>query len=66
MEWDWIKYKIRQESMTYSKLKAKERKAKMKTIEDRLKLCEEKIADVPTPENLGRLGQSTKGNLIIS
>ena len=38
--------------MTYSKLKAKERKAKMKTIEDRLKLCEEKIADAPTPENL--------------
>ena len=38
--------------MTYSRLKAKERKAKMKTIEDRLKLCEEKIADAPTPENL--------------
>ena len=52
VKWDWIKYKIRQESMTYSKLKAKERKAKMKTIEDRLKLCEEKIADAPTPENL--------------
>ena len=52
VKWDWIKYKIRQERMTYSKLKAKERKAKMKTIEDRCKLCEEKIADAPTPENL--------------
>jgi len=52
VKWNWIKYRIRQESMTYSKLKAKERKAKMKTIEDRLKLCEEKIADAPTPENL--------------
>ena len=52
VKWDWIKYKIRQERMTYSKLKAKERKAKMKTIEDRLKLCEEKIADAPTPEIL--------------
>ena len=24
----------------------------METIEDRLKLCEQKIADTPTPENL--------------
>ena len=40
--------------MTYSKLKAKERKVKMKTIEDRLKLCQETttVADAPTPENL--------------
>ena len=61
VKWDWIKYKIRQESMTYSKLKAKERKAKMKTIEDRLKFCEEKIADAPTPESLTNL-ESVRAN----
>ena len=47
--------KIRQESIRYSKSKARERKAKMKKIEDTLKVREELIAEAPTPENLAIL-----------
>ena len=41
IEWDWIKFKIRGESISYSKLKAKERRNRIQTIENRLKMCEE-------------------------
>ena len=47
-----MKYKIREESITYSKLKAKERRNIIQIIENRLKLCEEKISESPTQENL--------------
>jgi len=52
IKWDWMKYKIQEESILYSKLKAKERRNRIQTIENRLKICEEKIADSPTQENL--------------
>ena len=55
IKWDWMKYKIRGESISYSKLKAKERRNRIQTIEDRLKMCEEKIAESPTQENLANL-----------
>ena len=55
IKWDWMKYKIREESITYSKLKAKERRNKIQEIESRLKICEEKIAESPTQENLANL-----------
>ena len=55
IKWDWMKYKIRGESISYSKLKAKERRNRIQTIENRLKMCEEKIAESPTQENLANL-----------
>ena len=55
IKWDWMKYKIREESITYNKLKAKERRNKIQEIESRLKICEEKIAESPTQENLANL-----------
>ena len=55
IKWDWMKYKIRGESISYSKLKAKEKRNKIQTIENRLKMCEEKIAESPTQENLANL-----------
>ena len=55
IKWDWIKYKICEESITYSKLKAKERRNRIQTIENRLKICEEKIVESPTQENLANL-----------
>ena len=47
-----MEYKIREESISFSKLKAKERRKKIQTIENRLKICEQKIAESPTHENL--------------
>jgi len=55
VKWDWMKYKTRQESISYSKLKAKERREKLQTIQNKLKICEEKIAESPTDENLVNL-----------
>lgn len=55
VKWDRMKYKIRQESISYSKLKAKERREKLQTIENKLKICQEKIAESPTDENLVNL-----------
>ena len=55
IKWDWMKYKIRGESISYSKLKAKERRNRIQTVENRLKICEEKIAESPTQENLANL-----------
>ena len=55
IKWDWLKYKIREESISFSKLKAKDRRKRIQTIENRLKICEEKIAESPTHENLANL-----------
>ena len=50
-----MKYKIREESILYSKVKAKERRNRIQTIENGLKTCKEKIAESPTQENLANL-----------
>ena len=42
VKWDWMKYKIREESISYSKLKVKERRKRMQDIEEKRKVCEEK------------------------
>ena len=67
IKWDWMKYKIREESITYSKLKAKERRNKIQEIESRLKICEERIAELPTQETLptwNRSRQNMKKSMI--
>ena len=53
--WDWIKYNTRQESISYSKQKAREKREKLKNIEETLKMCEEKTAEEPPQENLEKL-----------
>lgn len=44
------------ESISFSKSKDQERRRKIQTIENRIKLCEERIAQSPTQENLANLG----------
>ena len=50
--WDLMKYRIRQESIPYSKFKGKERWSKMAALESKLndfqKLCDQD----PSPENM--------------
>ena len=55
VKWDWMKYKIRQDSILYSKSKAKERRKKLQTIENKLKICENVLAESPTQENVAKL-----------
>ena len=38
--WDYIKYKIRQETITYSKFKARERRATLTSLERKIKDCQ--------------------------
>ena len=52
MPWDYIKYKIWQDTIRYSKVKSNVRKIKRKKIEERLRKCEEKVAEALTAENL--------------
>ena len=51
VQWDWIKYNIRKETIQYSKVKAKERRERMIMIENKLKRAEEKVAETPTIAN---------------
>ena len=53
--WDLIKYKIRQRTITYSKGKARERRAKLQKVEDNLKECTDKCDNDPNSGNLEEL-----------
>ena len=58
MQWDWLKYNIyyiRKETIHYSKAKAKQRRERINSIENKLKLAEEEQAVTPTVENLNKL-----------
>ena len=55
VQWDWIKYNIRKETVQYSKVKAKERRERVIMIENKLKLAEEKVAEIPTIANQNEL-----------
>lgn len=53
--WDWIKHKARQETISYSKQKARQRRDSMKLIETKLRACDEAVAASPTRENIENL-----------
>ena len=53
--WDFLKYKICYETIVYSKKKAKERRSVLVSLEERLKECQVKCDEDPTPENLNDL-----------
>ena len=50
--WDFIKYKIRNETITYSKRVAKERREKLSTLERNIQEYAVKCDNDPTAENL--------------
>ena len=47
-----MKYRICQESISYSKQKAKERQSKMATLEVKLSDCQKMCDQDPSPENM--------------
>ena len=53
--WNLMKYIIRQESISYSKLKAKERRSKMAALESKLSDCQNMCDEDPSPENINKL-----------
>ena len=53
--WDYLKCKIRYETIVYSKRKAKERRAKQMSLEKRLKESKNICDEYPTADNLNDL-----------
>ena len=53
--WDFIKYKIRYETITHSKQKARNRREKLSALEEKIKECTVKCDEYPSPENLNDL-----------
>ncbi|KAL9963682.1 hypothetical protein ACROYT_G027211 [Oculina patagonica] len=53
--WDIIKYRIRKETISYSKRKARDRRDKLSELEKSVKEWEEKCNELPTAENLAKL-----------
>ena len=53
--WDLIKYKKRQRTITYRKGRAREKRAKLQKVKDKLKECTEKCDIHPNSGNLEKL-----------
>ena len=53
--WGFIKYKIRYETITYSKQKARNRREKLSALEEKIKEWTVKCDEYPSPENLNDL-----------
>ena len=49
--WDPLKHRTRQESISYSKLKAKERRSKMAAFESKLNDCQNMCDQEPSQES---------------
>ena len=62
INWEFLKYKIRQFTQTYSKDKARERREKQKQLEKRLKKIEHSITKHCDPILLNQL-ETTKAEL---
>ena len=53
--WDYIKYKIRQETIAYSKCKARERRATLLSLEKQIQECQLACDKDPSSKNLNEL-----------
>ena len=53
--WDYVKYKIRQETIVYSKSKARERRATLTSLERKIKDCQIACDKDPSLKNLNDL-----------
>ena len=53
--WELIKYKIRQDTVSYSKHKARGRRAKMASLEEKLRNFQVICDQDPSPENVNRI-----------
>ena len=62
IKWDWLKYKIKQATIKYSKEKAKTRRDKIRELEEKLKNLEKEITNNPS-ENIILEIDSTKSQL---
>ena len=55
MKWEWIKYKVRNETMKYVKKKCIYRKDRMKNLTDRLNSLDKSLANNPSDDILNEI-----------
>ena len=55
VQWDWLKYSVRKNIVQYSKVKAKQRRERINSIENKLKVAEEEQSETQNVKNLNKL-----------
>lgn len=55
VQWDWLKYSVRKNIVQYSKVKVKQRRERINSIENKLKVAEEEQSETQNVKNLNKL-----------
>ncbi len=55
VKWEWIKFKVRDETMKYAKLNCKKRKDRMKVLFNKMNSLEESLANDPSDDILNNI-----------
>lgn len=55
VQWDWLKYSVHKKIVQYSKVKAKQRRERINSIENKLKVAEEEQSETQNVKNLNKL-----------
>lgn len=55
VQWDWLKYSVRKNIVQYSKVKVKQRRERINSIENKLKVAEEEHCETQNVKNLNKL-----------
>ena len=55
VQWDWAKYSVRKKIVQYSKVKVKQRRERINSIENKLKVAEEEQSETQNIKNLDKL-----------
>ena len=55
VQWDWLKYSVRKNIVQYSKVKVKQRRERINSIENKPKVAEEEQSETQNVKNLNKL-----------
>ena len=55
VQWDWLKYSVCKKIVQYSKVKAKQCRERINSIENKLKVAEEEQSETQNIKNLNKL-----------
>lgn len=55
VQWDWLKYSVRKNIVQCSKVKAKQCRERINSIENKLKVAEEEQSETQNVKNLNKL-----------
>ena len=55
VQWDWLKYSVRKNIVQCSKVRAKQRRESINSIENKLKVAEEEQSETQNVKNLNKL-----------